>query len=277
MTGSEWPSLSISNIAWPADADTAALDLVAELGFQGVEIAPGKVFGDIATASLDEVRTYRDRLEARGLGVPALQAIFHGVSGAHLFNSEATRARMGEHLRRVAAVAGALGAGACVFGAPALRDPGPLPLDEALAVATRFFRDIAPAFAAQRVALCFEANPPLYGCRFVTATEDAFDLVNSIDAPGIALQLDTGTMFVNGEDPSIIARVFSRIGHVHVSEPGLAPIGSSRVDHKPIATALDDINYVGWVSIEMKTTSDWQSAVRSAHEIVQPLYQAHRR
>jgi len=277
MTSSGRPSLSISNIAWPADADAAALDLVAELGFQGVVLAPAKVFGDIATASLDKIRAYRVELEARGLVVPALQAIFYGLSGAHLFQSEAARARMGTHLRRVAEVAGALGASACVFGAPALRDPGSLPLAESLAVATQFFCEIAPAFAAQRVALCFEANPPLYGCRFITATEDAFKLVERVDAVGIALQIDTGTMFVNGEDPGVIARVCSRIGHVHVSEPGLAPIGSSGVDHRPITAALDGIGYAGWVSIEMKATSDWQSAVRTAHEIVHPLYEEQRR
>ncbi|ALK10326.1 sugar phosphate isomerase/epimerase family protein [Blastochloris viridis] len=216
MTDRASRRLSISNIAWPADADTEAIDCVAKLGFDGVELAPGKVFGDLGSVALDDVRAYRRRLEQHGLSVPALQALLFGVAGVHLFESAAPRARMAAHLRRVAAIAGALGAGACVFGAPALRDPGALPHEAALAIATEFLRDLAPAFADEGTVLCFEANPARSGCRFVTATAEAFALVERVNAPGIALQLDTGTMFANDEEPGVVAGVARRIGHVRI-------------------------------------------------------------
>lgn len=264
--------LSISNIAWPADVDDEALHFVADLGFDGVELAPGKVFGDLAAVSLDGVRAYRQSIEDRGLAVPALQGILFGVQGAHLFESATSRERMAGHLRRVAEIAAALGAQACVFGSPTLRDPGALTHGEALAVAEAFLHSVATDYAGHGVELCFEANPPLYGCRFVTRTEDAFDLVERVNVPGIAMQLDTGTIFINGEDPQIIGRTESRIGHFHVSEPNLVPTGTAGVDHAPMAAALNGSAYPHWISIEMKAVDNWRGAIQHAHDLVHSIY-----
>ncbi|MFC1458341.1 sugar phosphate isomerase/epimerase family protein [Microvirga arabica] len=264
--------LSVSNLAWPADKDDEALDLVAGLGFDGVELAPGKVFGNLNLVSLDDVRAYRRQVEDRGLMIPALQGILFGVQGAHLFESSASRERMIAHLYRVAEVAEALNAKVCVFGAPSLRDPGALSAPEALNVAIEFLRTIAPEYASRGVELCFEANPPLYQCRFVTETEEAFELVEQVNAPGVAMQLDTGTIFINAEDPAVIGRVQHRIGHVHVSEPNLLPIGTGGVDHGPLADEVRNSTYSGWISIEMKLTGDWRSALREAYNLVGTLY-----
>jgi D-psicose/D-tagatose/L-ribulose 3-epimerase len=266
--------LSVSNIAWPSDKDDEALDLVKTLGFDGVELAPGKVFGDLHTVSLDTVRAYRRKVEDKGLSVSALQAIFFGVQGAHLFESLESRNRMATHLCRVSEIASTLGARACVFGSPTLRDPGTRTTDEANEIAIAFFAAVAPAFAAQNVELCFEANPPLYQCRFVTRTEEAFQLVERVSTPGVALQLDTGTVFVNGEDPQVIHQVEERIGHFHISEPNLVPVGTAGVDHAPLAAALKRSSYPHWISIEMKAADDWRDAINQAYNLVHPLYRA---
>jgi sugar phosphate isomerase/epimerase len=183
---------------------------------------------------------------------------------------------MMDRLRRVAEIAGALGARASVFGAPTLRDPGALALEEALAIAEAFLRAIAPDYSAHGVQLCFEANPPIYQCRFVTRTEEAFELVERVNAPGIALQLDTGTIFINGEDPEIIQRFGHRIGHFHVSEPNLVPTGTAAVDHAAVAEALKASSYAHWISIEMKAVEEWRGAVRHAHDLVHSLYRGTR-
>jgi D-psicose/D-tagatose/L-ribulose 3-epimerase len=264
--------VSVSNIAWPAEADDEALDLVATLGFDGVELAPSKVFGDLSAVTLQSLHSYRRAVEGRGLRISALQAILFGVDGAHLFESVASRSRMASHLRRIAEIAGALGARACVFGAPTLRDPGLLPPKDAIAIATEFLRSLAPDYHAQHVQLCFEANPEIYHCRFITRTEEALALVTAVDAPGIAIQLDTGTMFANEEDPAIIRRAEDHIGHFHISEPNLVPPGSGRLDHVPIADVLRSSSYRSWVSVEMKAAADWAGALLRANQLVRSLY-----
>jgi sugar phosphate isomerase/epimerase len=218
------------------------------------------------------VRVYRRHVEGRGLAISALQAIFFNVEGVHLFQSDASRQRMADHLSRVAVVAAELGAQACVFGAPALRDPGELRANDAEAIAATFLSSVADRYAALGVSLCFEANPPLYQCRFVTRTVEAFNLVERVNRPGIALQLDTGTIFINGENPGVVRDVEKRIGHFHISEPSLVPLGTSGSDHAALAAALRGLAYSGWLSIEMKAVDDWSNAVRNAFRIVQTTY-----
>lgn len=264
--------LSISNIAWPANQDDEALSLVAELGFDGIEVAPMKVFGDLHALSSEAIRSYRRKVEDYGLSISALQALLFGVPGAHLFESSEKRERMEAHLRYMAEIANELGAQACVFGSPTLRNPGTRPMNEALEVAEDFLRSVAQDYATRDVELCFEANPPLYGCRFITRTEEAFELVKRVNVPGLALQLDTGTIFINGEDPEIVSRVQPRIGHVHVSEPNLVPVGTAGTNHAAVAEALKRTAYSHWISIEMKAVHDWRGAISDAYTFVRSLY-----
>jgi sugar phosphate isomerase/epimerase len=266
------PRLSISNLAWPDDADQEALDLITSLGFDGIEIAPRRVLGDLREVKAEQIGTYRGQLVNRGLAVSALQGVLFGASGVQLFVSETTRFAMANSLKEIARLGGALGASCCVFGAPALRDPGSLAPSATFAIASEFFQDIAPQFASEGLQLCFEAVPVAYGSRFVTATEEAYALVEHVDTFGFALLVDTATMFVNGEDPGIIEQFASRIGHVHVSEPNFVPVGTSRVDHQLIAKALATMRYDGWITVEMKASKNWQEAIQQAHGFVSRCY-----
>ncbi len=266
--------LAISNLAWPAELDAEAVTLVARIGFAGIELAPSQVFGPIESIELPVVADYGKRLAGLGLTVPSLQGILFGVPRVHLFRSESERSRLALMLRRVAEIAGTLGARACVFGAPALRDPGEMPYETAREEAVHFFRDIGPVFQDAGTALCFEANPALYHCKFITSTSEAFEFVRDIDQAGIRLQLDTGTMFINNEPADIIDRVASKIGHVHASEPNLVPTGTSGLDHAPIAAALRRVGYRGFVSVEIRKTSEPLPAIEEAWRVVSAAYAA---
>ena len=148
---------SISNIAWPDDCDTEAVPLAASCGFAGIELAPMKVFGPLDAVSPERLAEYRKKLADLGLAIPAFQAILFGVQGCALFKSDAERDRLAAHLWLVAKTAGALGAKACVFGSPGLRDPGDLVPEAAFDIATTFFRSVAGAYADEGSAIAFEA------------------------------------------------------------------------------------------------------------------------
>lgn len=263
---------SVSNIAWPAADDDAALDLAAELGFTGIELAPAKVFGPLDAAGARDIEAYRRRLAERGLAVPALQAILFGVADAHLFASEAARERLAARLRRVAEVAGLLEARACVFGSPPLRDPGDRSPAEAADAAAAFFADLAPVFAAQGSVLAFEPNPAIYNCRFVTHTREAMALVRRVSAPGFGLQIDMGTVFANEEDAETLRDAARIAAHCHASEPGLAPLGTTGRDHDRTGAILAEAGYEGWISVEMKAADDWRGALRGAADVMRRSY-----
>ena len=60
---------------------------------------------------------------------------------------------------------------------------------------------------------------------------------NVAEALGI-FYMDTGAMFMNNEPPETIEQVRDWIGHVHISEPQLAPLGESGVSHAQIGESF---------------------------------------
>lgn len=275
MTGTDFHTprrLAVSNIAWPREAQSRALDVLCELGVQGVEIAPLNVFAAWHDRIEAEALVLRVDLAARGLAVPALQGWLYGVEGAALFRGREATERFVAHCARVARLAGALGAGACVYGAPRSRNPGDMAPEAAHAEAVATLRRVAPLFADQGSALAFEPNARRYDCRFITTTPQAVDLVRAVDAPGIGLQIDTGTVFLEDADAAVLGDAAPVAVHMHVSEPGLDPLGTTGLDHRPVADALSRSSYAGWISIEMRATPAWEDALRNAVALVRDIY-----
>lgn len=262
--------ISISNIAWPIDADEEAYEFARSLGFQGIEIAPARTFSD--WAAVDEAKEFRIYLSNLDLVIPALQGILFGVKNCELFSSHATRRNLAYHLAKVARIAGVLGAGACVFGAPKVRDPGVLSPQVAREIAITFFRDVADIFESEGSTLAFEANATVYDCRFINTTGQALDFVREIDRPGIRLQLDTGTIFLEKENPIIVADAAPLASHFHASEPRLATLGTHQVDHSSIGEALRNTDYAGWRSVEMRSKPEWKETMVSAFRVMADNY-----
>lgn len=263
--------LALSNIAFPAISHSEALGELRRSGVTGIELAPSKSVSGWPS-SPSGIKELRACLEGEGLPVAALQAILFGVSGAALFTSDNARRLLFQHLAMVAQIAGALGAAACVFGAPRARDPGNLSPLEAFERAAEFFSKIAPLYAAEGTCLTIEANAPSYGCRFITRTREALELVRQVNHSGLRLQIDTGTAFAMHEEPSEILEALPWAGHFHVSEPELVPIGTTRSDHAAIAATLRNARYGGWLSIEMRETPDWRHNIGSSAKFVRDVY-----
>jgi sugar phosphate isomerase/epimerase len=264
-------SFGISNLAWPSAAWPDALRLMRELGVSAIEIAPFDFFKRW-DADDDAVRALADEIAGAGMTCPAMQGILYQAPDVHLFASAEARAALRSHLARVARIADLLGAKACVFGAPRQRDPGDLTVAQAWDIAVDFFRAVAPVFADHGAAIAFEANARLYGCRFVVTTREAAAFVAAVGHPGCGLQIDTGTLFLESEDPDVLRAAAPLAVHAHVSEPGLVPIGSAGVDHAPIAAALRASGYAGSLSIEMKAVPEWRTAVAGAVTFVRGTY-----
>lgn len=263
--------LSVSNIGFPPAELENALKLLVELRIGAIEIAPYNIFGrwDVPEADIDLLRK---RLGEVGIHCAAMQGIVHNAGSMHLFDSSESREMLYRHLVLVARMAGQLGAKACVFGAPRLRDPGKLAPKAAQAIAVNFLKRIGPVFAAEGSVLTVEPNARHYACRFITTTAEAVNLLDEVNVSGVGLQIDTGTIFLEHEDPAVLVRATPYAAHAHVSEPDLAPVGTSEVDHRPLAEALRKGGYEGSLSIEMRSIPDWRSAIRRAVAFTRETY-----
>lgn len=256
---------AFSQIAW-SQPEAPALELLQEHGFHGVEVAPTKIWPDWGGATPHMARIYRQSLEARGLSVPALQAVLFGKPEAQLFGTLEQQVDFVEHLAKVAELANALESPVVVLGAPKNRLRYAIPLDEAQEEAQAVFGALGDLYASYGTCLCLEANPVEYGCDFLTTTAEVKAFVNAVGSPGLGLHIDTAQLFMGQENlASFVADPDCPIRHAHLSEPFLAPLdASAKVPHKQNMALLAEAGYPNWVSVEMRESPNALDAIRAA-------------
>jgi sugar phosphate isomerase/epimerase len=185
-----------------------------------------------------------------GFSVPAMQAIFFGKPRIKLFDVS-TWAEQIRHIRLLAKVAEALECRVLVFGAPKMRHCGGLSHQKAITASSPILMEMAKICHDHGTKLCIEPNSREYGCNFVWTTEQAIELINTVNHPGFGLHMDASAMSMEHEiGPEKIRKYINFIEHFHVSEPSLAGLQSSRIDHLANLLTLQSKGYDKWVSLE---------------------------
>lgn len=266
--------ISISNIAWDTTDDEAVAALLNTYRVDAIDIAPGKYFPDVAAATSKDIASVRAAWERRGIALLGMQSLFFGRSGLNLFDRE-TQPAMLEHLANVCRVAEGLGVSPLVFGSPKCRDRGQLKQTTVDAISTDFFSRAGDIAARHGAMLCLEANPPRYGCNFMTTTLEAADVVRRVAHPAVRLHLDTGTLTINQESLfETLRQCGDLVGYAHASEPDLAPLGSAMTDHATLASAMHTAG-LSTISIEMLTPADRRlAAIEQALQVATQYYRA---
>ena len=229
--------LSVSNIAWAPDEEEAAAALLAERGIGCVDVAPGRYFSDPAAATDREIAGTRAWWEERGLSIVGMQSLLFGTQGLNLFADHS--GVMFDRLGAVCRIGAGLGARALTFGSPRQRDRGDLSDADVQSIAVDFFGRLGDRAASEGVIVCLEPNAAVYGSNFMINNTDTAAMVRAVAHPAIALQLDIGNLTLNAEPAeATIAAVAPLVGHVHLSEPMLRPLGDSDAPHAEAAGAI---------------------------------------
>lgn len=237
--------LSASNIGWPKEYDEAVYAALQAAGFAGVEIAPTRIFPAPPYDNLSAAVLFGGYLHQKyGLAVPSMQSIWYGQTG-NIFVPEEAEALLA-YTEEAFAFAHALHCPSLVFGCPKNRRR---PEGADLAAAEAFFDKAGRLAMRYGVRLALEANSPRY-TNYLNTTAEVFALVKKLGNPGLAVNLDLGAILDNGERLRDFAADLSWVSHVHISEPGLAPI-QPRPEQEELALMLGAAGYRGFVSIEM--------------------------
>jgi len=225
---------------------------VAEIGFDGIEIAPFN-----AAPSVDEVGPERRRaLKALarelGLEVVGLHWLLVSPEGLHLTSTDAgVRGRTVEYMVKLVDFCADLGGRLMVLGSPRQRSvPPEVDFGSAWRHAADGLREVGERCAERRVRLLLEPLTPK-DTNFLNTVEEALKLAREIDHPQVGYILDTKAMSAMPEGiEGTIRRFGLGAGHFHANEPtGLGP-GMGSLDFRPIFQALRESNYLGWASAE---------------------------
>lgn len=267
--------LGVSNLAWAPSDTPAALDRLAALGIQGIEAAPTRIAGwDGLTPGA--LSGFRRQAAAAGLQIPSLQALFFGRPGDQLLGDAAAFAAMVEHTRRIAAIAGTLGATVAVFGAPRNRTRGALTEAAAEELAAARLQTLGNIAQAAGLVLALEPVPACYGADFLLHAADVRRLVRRCGHPGIRTHLDSACITLAGD--GLVHEIAATgagddgLAHYHIAEPGLGPFDSPSCPHAAAGDALRQAGYDRWLVIEMREQPSGLAAMETAIRIARQAY-----
>lgn len=249
--------LAISSIAWDVAEDEAVASLLQRHGIDAIDIVPGKYFPRPDTATTAEIGQVKNWWAERGIEITGMQALLFGTTDLNVFGAQTVQGAMLHHLDAVCRIGAGLGATRLVFGSPKNRDRSSLSDAEAMATAISFFRRLGEIAGSHGVMICLEPNPSCYGANFMTTSAETSQVVAQVAHPAIRLQLDSGAMTINSEDPTTVLREYAgMIGHIHASEPNLVPLGDGGTDHGKVFKALKPYFPDPLVTIEMLATQN---------------------
>lgn len=239
--------LSISNIGWEKENDLVIYEMMKNMGFEGLEIAPTRIFPENPYDKIEEATRWAKELKAKnGFVIPSMQSIWYGRN-EKLFGTKEERTSLINYTRKAIDFAEAIGCKNLVFGCPRNRN---MPEGADGGIAIEFFKTIGEYAVEHNTVIGMEANPPIYNTNYINETKSAIALIEKVESDGFKLNLDMGTMIANEEDVSVLYGKECLINHVHVSEPGLKPI-ERRLLHRTLFGLLTDYGYDGFVSIEV--------------------------
>lgn len=263
--------LAVSNIAWPAQERDTAYGILADAGITGLEIAPALFLPGVQDPFVPEptdVDAALGAMQKAGLQLVSMQSLLFGVTGAALFGSASELETLCIAMRRAIGLAKILAIPNLVFGSPRQRvRPDAMPVDVAWSHAVDVFRRLGDHAAAAGTRIAIEPNGKAYGTNFLNRVEEAQAFVEQAAHPAIVLNFDVGALHMEGDFDrieQIATASAATIGHVHLSEAGLAPAPTDAHEAARVLRALEAAGYAGWYSIEMAATPAPMAALEVA-------------
>ncbi len=226
---------------------------VAELGYQGIEIAPFTLDDDVR--QIDAQRRVEVAAVARraGLEVVGLHWLLVSPKGLSITSDdEAVRAETADYMAALADFCADVGGRILVLGSPAQRV---LPsAGNTVSAAERLGRCLEKVLARAEkhgLTLCLEPLPPPEA-DFVLNLREAVDLAKRFDHPSLRTIFDVKSASSEGRPlPDLIREFAPWIAHVHANDANRRGPGFGETDFVPVLGALDEIGYMGYVSIEV--------------------------
>ncbi len=225
--------------------------IIAEAGFQGIEIAPYTLGQDPSALGTKKISALRRAMEGSGLAFAGMHWLLASPPGLHLASADApTRRRTIDFLKAMCDLAGGLGGGMLVLGSPRQRGSQHVPAARAMAHLGEALSECGPHAAACGSMILLEALDSTQ-TDVVNTLSEAASVIASIGSTGVGGMFDFHNTGSETEPwPELIRRYSPIIEHVHANESDGTSPRRGGSDLAPSFAALRDIGFSGWVSVE---------------------------
>jgi sugar phosphate isomerase/epimerase len=274
--------LAFSTNAFKKNSLEQAIDYIADIGYAGVELMADLHHAYPPTMDAPRRAETQKHLQARRLPVSNVNAFTLFACGdtyhpTWIEDDESKRQQRIQHTLDCINLAAEFGARTI-----SLQPGGPT-------IGTSISRDLAseryaeglhrvlPKAKAKNLILAIEPEPGL----FIETAAEYLEFKNRFfkNEPSVRMNCDIGHLFCVGDDPAAVIRDHAEhVAHVHIEDIGknrvhqhLTP-GKGVIDFPEIFRALDDIEYSGWMTVELYPYETTAAGVaKLAYEHLRPI------
>ena len=235
---------------WPWER---VCEFAGGLGYDGIEVAPFTLASAVTDLLPERRAELRDQAGQAGLEVVGLHWLLVSPQGLYVNAPDAAvRARTAQYLVDLVDFCGDLGGKIMVLGSPKQRNVAQgLTYQEAWELAKEALRPALERAAARGVTICPEALSP-QETNFINTAAEARRFVEEMHHPSLRMMLDVKAMSSERRPlADIIRDNGDLLAHVHANDANMRGPGFGDTDFGPIAAALRDVGYDGYVSVEV--------------------------
>ena len=229
-------------------------ELVAALGYDGLEIAPVTLSDDPTRLSAARVAQLRRAASDAGIAITGLHYLLRAPAGLSITAADAEqRARTIAAMQVYCALCADLGGKILVHGSPDQRVL--VSGDEAESRKRGIACFAAVADAAQQAGVTYCIEPLARNqTAFINTVADAAAIVQQIGNPALRTMIDCSAAGQAEAEPvdALVRRWLPTglIAHMHFNDPNRRGPGEGELHFAPILAALRDVGYAGDAAIE---------------------------
>lgn len=256
----------------PAYTLEETIKRIAGIGYDGIEIGAAAPHAYPAHLNKERRKEIKKVLDDNGMAVSSMLPAPGGGPGFNVASPLAEERREAvDQYKKVIELCSDLGgptvmyiAGWQIYGTPRV---------QAWIWSCEALSEIAKTAADFNVMLVVEPTPT--DSNLVESCDDAIEMMEEVGAQNVGLMFDTQHAYYRNEVPTdYVHRMGKDLRHIHLSELGRLPPGTGRGDFVGLVTALREIDYQGYLTMEIgfnRRDVEPDLVARQAYDYLKPL------
>ena len=222
-------------------------------GYDAIEIAPFTIANDVTEIPQDQRTKIREAAKEADIEISGIHWVLVQAEGMYLNHTDkAVRDKTADYFIELVKFCDDLGGKFIINGSPKQRNiMEGVSREQAWEWATDSLRPAVKLAEDKDITICFEPLAPTE-TNFINTAAEAIDFAKQFDSSGMSIILDVKAMCSEEKSiDQIIRESWPNFAYFHANDENLKGPGFGDIDFKPIATALKEVGYDGYVSVEV--------------------------